>query len=135
MFHQVEGLLVDRKVTFAELKGTLDAFVQRVLRLGHARTRFRPSFFPFTEPSARGGRQLRLVRRQGLPRVQADRVAGGARLRDGAPQRLHGGRATTRGQVTGFAFGMGVERMAMLRYGIDDLRMMFENDVRFLEQF
>ncbi|RKH05128.1 phenylalanine--tRNA ligase subunit alpha [Corallococcus sp. CA053C] len=133
MFHQVEGLLVDKDVSFAELKGTLDAFV-RAFFGSDTRTRFRPSFFPFTEPSAEvdvtcascGGKGCRVCKQTGWLEVLGSGM-------------VHPNVFTAAGydpkEVTGYAFGMGVERLAMLRYGIDDLRMMFENDARFLEQF
>ena len=133
MFHQVEGLLVDANVTFAELKGTLDAFV-RAFFGSSTKTRFRPSFFPFTEPSAEvdiscvlcGGAGCRVCKQTGWLEVLGSGMVHPNVLKNGGydPE-----------QVTGFAFGMGVERIAMLRYRIDDLRLMFENDVRFLEQF
>jgi phenylalanyl-tRNA synthetase alpha chain len=133
MFHQVEGLLVDRGVTFAELKGTLDAFVRAFFGSG-TKTRFRPSFFPFTEPSAEvdvscvicGGRGCRVCKQSGWLEILGSGM-------------VHPNVFTSVGydpsKVTGYAFGMGVERLAMLRYGIDDLRTLFDNDVRFLRQF
>ncbi|MCI0574289.1 MAG: phenylalanine--tRNA ligase subunit alpha, partial [Myxococcaceae bacterium] len=133
MFHQVEGLLVDRDVTFAELKGTLDAFVKAFFG-SSTRTRFRPSFFPFTEPSAEvdisctqcGGKGCRVCKQTGWLEVLGSGMV--------HPNVFSASGYDPR-EVTGFAFGMGVERLAMLRHGIGDLRMMFENDVRFLEQF
>lgn len=133
MFHQVEGLLVDEDVSFAELKGTLNAFVQAFLG-ADTRTRFRPSFFPFTEPSAEvdisctscGGSGCRVCKQTGWLEVL------GAGMVHPNVFRACG---YDPGEVTGYAFGMGVERLAMLRHKIDDLRMMFENDARFLEQF
>ncbi len=133
MFHQVEGLLVDEKVTFAELKGTLAAFATAFF--GPAtRTRFRPSFFPFTEPSAEvdvscvfcRGAGCRVCKQTGWLEVLGSGMVHPNVFR-------HAGYDPA--QVTGFAFGMGVERLAMLRYGIDDLRTMFENDYRFVAQF
>ena len=133
MFHQVEGLLVDKDVSFAELKGTLDAFVKAFFG-SDTRTRFRPSFFPFTEPSAEvdisctscGGKGCRICKQTGWLEVLGSGM-------------VHPNVFKYSGydpsEVTGYAFGMGVERIAMLRYRIDDLRMMFENDARFLEQF
>ncbi len=133
MFHQVEGLFVDKHVTFAELKGTLDSFAKAFF--GSAvQTRFRPSFFPFTEPSAEvdvscvmcAGKGCRVCKNTGWLEVLGSGM-------------VHPNVFTSAGydpgQVTGFAFGMGVERLAMLRYRIDDLRTMFENDYRFLAQF
>ncbi|MFZ5470544.1 MAG: phenylalanine--tRNA ligase subunit alpha [Myxococcota bacterium] len=133
MFHQVEALLVDEGVTFAELKGTLDAFLKAMFG-ADTRTRFRPSFFPFTEPSAEvdmscvmcGGKGCRVCKGTGWLEV------GGAGMVH-PNVLLHGGQDPSK--VTGYAFGVGVERLTMLRYGINDLRLMFENDVRFLEQF
>lgn len=139
MFHQIEGLLVDRKVSMGHLRGTLTAFVRQIFGLD-TNVRFRPSFFPFTEPSAEVDISCFLCK--------------GAGHVDGVPCRV----CKTTGWVeilgcgmvdpnvfasvgldpevyTGFAFGMGVERVAMLKYGIGDLRQFFENDVRFLNQF
>jgi len=133
MFHQIEGLLVDRKVTMAELKGTLDAFVRAYFGPDR-RTRFRPSFFTFTEPSGEldvscggcAGRGCRLCKQSGwLEILGCGMVHQNVFKAVGYPE----------GSVTGFAFGMGIERVAMLRYGLDDLRSLFENDVRLLEQF
>ncbi|MGH7379579.1 MAG: phenylalanine--tRNA ligase subunit alpha [Candidatus Methylomirabilales bacterium] len=133
MFHQVEGLLVDEGVTFADLKGTLTAFVR--LFFGDAtRLRFRPSFFPFTEPSAEvdiscvicRGAGCRVCSQGGWLEIL------GAGMVDPEVFRFVGYDSE---RFTGFAFGMGVERIAMLRYGIDDIRLFFENDLRFLEQF
>ncbi|MFT3708758.1 MAG: phenylalanine--tRNA ligase subunit alpha [Archangium sp.] len=133
MFHQVEGLLVDEKVTFAELKGTLDAFAKAFFG-AKSKTRFRPSFFPFTEPSAEvdvscvfcGGKGCRVCKQTGWIEVLGSGMVHPNVFR-------HAGYDPSK--VTGFAFGMGVERFAMLRYGIDDLRTMFENDYRFVAQF
>ncbi len=133
MFHQVEGLLVDKGVTFAELKGTLGAFV-RAFFGPETRTRFRPSYFPFTEPSAEvdiscvlcAGKGCRVCKQTGWLEVLGSGM-------------VHPNVFKAVGYdpdaVSGYAFGMGVERLAMLRYGVDDLRTMFENDARFLEQF
>jgi phenylalanyl-tRNA synthetase alpha chain len=133
MFHQVEGLFVDERVTFAELKGTLAAFATAFFGSG-AKTRFRPSFFPFTEPSAEvdvscvfcAGRGCRVCKQTGWLEVLGCGMVHPNVFR-------HAGYDPA--QVTGFAFGMGVERLAMLRHGIDDLRTMFENDYRFVAQF
>jgi phenylalanyl-tRNA synthetase alpha chain len=133
MFHQLEGLLVDRGVTMAELKGTLDAFVKAFF--GPAmRTRFRPSFFPFTEPSAEvditctncGGKGCRTCKGSGWLEVLGCGMVHPNLFRNVGydPE-----------EFQGFAFGMGIDRITMLRYRIDDLRMMFENDLRFLQQF
>jgi phenylalanyl-tRNA synthetase alpha chain len=133
MFHQVEGLFVDAKVSFAELKGTLDAFAKAFFG-AKAKTRFRPSFFPFTEPSAEvdvscvfcGGNGCRVCKQTGWLEVLGSGMVHPTVFRNAGYDPA---------QVTGFAFGMGVERLAMLRYGIDDLRTMFENDYRFVSQF
>ena len=133
MFHQVEGLAVDRGVTFADLKGTLLAFVREMFDR-EQRIRLRPSFFPFTEPSAEVDIACIMCRGEGC------RVCG----QSGWLEILGCGMVHPRvlevsgydpEDVTGFAFGMGVERIAMLKYGIDDLRLLFSNDLRFLRQF
>jgi phenylalanyl-tRNA synthetase alpha chain len=139
MFHQVEGLCVDEGITFADLKGTLAAFARAYFGPG-TRTRFRPSYFPFVEPGAEvdvscsicGGTGKKDGKRCGTCKETGWLEVLGAGMVH--PRVLeHGGLDPK--QVTGFAFGMGVERMAMLRYGIDDLRLYFENDLRFLAQF
>jgi len=122
MFHQVEGLMVGEDVSFAHLKGVLHDFLRRFFEADDLEVRFRPSYFPFTEPSAevdvRGGRGWLEVLGSGMvhPKVLDNCGVDSERY-------------------TGFAFGMGVERLAMLRYGVDDLRSFFENDLRFLKQF
>jgi phenylalanyl-tRNA synthetase alpha chain len=140
MFHQVEGFLVDRRVTFGDLKGVLGLFVQRMFG-DETRVRFRPSFFPFTEPSAevdiscvicRGSRKLasgdpcRVCKATGWLEIL------GSGLIHPEVFRAVGYDPET---VSGFAFGMGVERMAMLKYGITDIRLFYQNDLRFLRQF
>ncbi len=139
MFHQVEGLCVDEGITFADLKGTLAAFARAYFGPG-TKTRFRPSYFPFTEPSAEvdvscsicGGTGKKDGRRCGTCKETGWLEVLGAGMVH--PKVLENGGIDPK-RHTGFAFGMGVERMAMLRYGIDDLRLYFENDLRFLEQF
>jgi len=122
MFTQVEGLVVDRGVTFANLKSVLYEFVSRFFERD-VELRFRPSYFPFTEPSAEvdiraeSGKWLEIL---GCGMVH--------------PKVLQNAGVDTE-KYTGYAFGMGVERLAMLRYGVDDLRSFFDNDLRFLEQF
>ncbi len=133
MFHQVEGLLVDERVTFAELKGTLEEFAKRIFG-GGTKVRFRPSFFPFTEPSAEmdigcvicGGKGCRVCKDTGWLEIL------GCGMVDPEVFRSVG---YDTGKVTGYAFGLGVERIAMLKFGIDDIRLFFENDLRFLSQF
>ncbi len=133
MFHQVEGLAVDRDITFADLKGTLSVFVREMFGQ-ETRMRFRPHFFPFTEPSAEvdisciicGGRGYRVCSFKGWLEIL------GAGMVDPNVFRV----VKYDPEIwQGFAFGMGVERIAMLKYGITDIRLFFENDVRFLRQF
>jgi phenylalanyl-tRNA synthetase alpha chain len=133
MFHQVEGLAVDTNVTMADLKGTLELFARELFG-ARSKIRFRPSFFPFTEPSAEvdvlcflcGGDGCRVCRQSGWLEILGSGMVHPNVLRNVgyAPE-----------AVTGWAFGMGIERIAMLKYGIDDIRLFFENDLRFLNQF
>jgi len=133
MFHQVEGLLVDKNVTFADLKGTLYAFVRQMFGKD-VRFRLRPSYFPFTEPSAEvdiscimcGGSGCRTCGHSGWLEIL------GSGLVHPRVLEMSG---YDPDQVSGYAFGMGVERITMLKYGIDDIRLFFENDARFLAQF
>ncbi|HJN02251.1 MAG: phenylalanine--tRNA ligase subunit alpha [Nitrospinota bacterium] len=133
MFHQVEGLFVDEGVSFAHLKGILKIFVHEVFGRDTA-LRFRPSFFPFTEPSAEvdvqcvicKGKGCRLCSNSGWLEIL------GAGMVD--PEVFKSVNYDSE-KWTGFAFGMGIERIAMLKYGIDDIRLFFENDLRFLKQF
>jgi phenylalanyl-tRNA synthetase alpha chain len=144
MFHQIEGLCVDEGITFADLKGTLAAFARAYFGSG-TRTRFRPSYFPFVEPGAEvdvscsicGGKGRLPDGAGGTRRCGTCKETGWLEVLGAGmvhPKVLENG-GTDPKRYTGFAFGMGVERMAMLRYGIDDLRLYFENDLRFLEQF
>lgn len=135
MFHQVEGLLVDEGVTMADLKGTLNLFAKRMFG-DDVRTKFRPHFFPFTEPSAEmdmscfscGGENpsCRVCHGSGWIEVLGCGMV--------HPNVLKVGAIDT-DRYTGFAFGMGVERIAMLKHGIDDIRLFYENDIRFINQF
>jgi phenylalanyl-tRNA synthetase alpha chain len=133
MFHQVEGLAVDRDITFADLKGLLTEFCRMTFGPGKP-LRFRPSYFPFTEPSAEvdircvicGGAGCRVCKETGWLEIL------GAGMVDPA---VFGFVGYDPEEYTGFAFGMGVERIAMLRHGISDIRLFFENDIRFLSQF
>lgn len=133
MFHQVEGLLVDKGITFADLKGVLTVFVHQMFGK-ETRLRFRPSFFPFTEPSAEidiecficGGKGCGVCSNTGWLEIL------GSGMTDPA---VFGFVDYDPEEVTGFAFGMGVERIAMLKYGINDIRLFFTNDLRFLKQF
>lgn len=133
MFHQVEGLYVDTDVSFAELKGVLDDFLRNFFERDLA-VRFRPSYFPFTEPSAEvdiecvmcSGEGCRVCKQTGWLEVLGCGMV--------HPKVFENAGIDTE-KYTGFAFGMGVERLAMLRYGVNDLRLFFENDLRFLRQF
>jgi phenylalanyl-tRNA synthetase alpha chain len=140
MFHQVEGFIVDRNITFADLKGVLTHFLQQIFSQDTG-VRFRPSFFPFTEPSAEIDIQCLICGGKGtISEGQNCRVCKttgwleilGAGMID--PQVFHFVGYDPE-EVSGFAFGMGVERIAMLKYGIDDIRLFFQNDLRFLKQF
>ena len=133
MFHQVEGLVIDKEINFADLKGTLELFIREIFG-SNTGVRFRPSFFPFTEPSAEVDISCVICQGQGC------RVC----KQTGWLEILGSGMVHPRvlelsgydpNKVQGFAFGMGVERIAMLLYQIDDLRLFYENDVRFLRQF
>ena len=140
MFHQVEGFMVDEHISFSDLKGVLTHFLQQVFSR-ETGVRFRPSFFPFTEPSAEIDIQCLICGGQGgAAEGQACRVCKGtgwleilgAGMIDPQVFRFVGYDPE---KVSGFAFGMGVERIAMLKYGIDDIRLFFQNDLRFLRQF
>jgi phenylalanyl-tRNA synthetase alpha chain len=133
MFHQIEGFLVDRRVTFGDLKGILTAFVNQFFG-GGVGVRFRPSFFPFTEPSAEvdiqcvicGGRGCRVCKNSGWLEI-----LGSGMIDPEVFKAVH----YDPENYSGFAFGMGLERIAMLKFGVNDLRLFFENDLRFLRQF
>jgi phenylalanyl-tRNA synthetase alpha chain len=133
VFTQVEGLVVDKGISFSDLKGTLELFAQEIFG-SSVKVRFRPSFFPFTEPSAEvdiscvmcGGKGCRTCKGTGWLEILGSGMV--------HPRVLEMSNFDP-SQVSGFAFGMGVERVAMLVYGIDDLRLFYENDMRFLAQF
>jgi phenylalanyl-tRNA synthetase alpha chain len=133
MFHQVEGLLVDRGITLGDLKGTLTAFIQRMF--GPDTTlRFRPSFFPFTEPSAEV--DMRCVMCEGHGCALCSGTGWLEILGSGmVDPAVYGFVGYDPESISGFAFGLGVERIAMLKHGIDDIRLFYENDLRFLRQF
>lgn len=133
MFHQVEGLVVDDACTFADLKGVLEDFLSRFFERD-LKFRFRPSFFPFTEPSAELDIACVLCHAKGCRVCKQTgwlEVLGCGMVHPNVLEMCH----IDAERYTGFAFGMGVDRLAMLRYGIDDLRKLFENDIRFLRQF
>ncbi len=132
MFFQVEGLVVDRGITFGDLKGTLEYFTHRMFG-PETRTRFRPSFFPFTEPSAEvdiscpycGGEGCRVCKNSGWIEIMGSGMVDPAVFRNvGIDPEVY----------TGFAFGMGIDRQVLLLFGIDDQRLLYENDMRMLEQ-
>jgi phenylalanyl-tRNA synthetase alpha chain len=133
MFHQVEGLLVDKGITLADLKGVLTVFVHQMFGR-ETKLRFRPSFFPFTEPSAEidiecficGGKGCGVCSNTGWLEILGSGMVDPAvyKFVNYDPE-----------EVTGFAFGMGIERIAMLKFGINDIRLFFTNDLRFLKQF
>jgi len=133
MFHQVEGLAVDKGLTFADLKGVLTAFATAMFS-PDTKIRLRPSFFPFTEPSAEvdiacvlcRGRGCRLCKGTGWLEIL------GSGMVDPA---VYGFVGYDPARVSGFAFGLGIERVAMLKYGLDDIRLFYESDLRFLTQF
>jgi phenylalanyl-tRNA synthetase alpha chain len=133
MFHQVEGLLVDEDITLGDLKGVLEAFLHKLYGPKTA-LRFRPSFFPFTEPSAEvdiqcvicGGSGCRTCSQSGWLEILGSGMV---------HPKVFEAVGYDPEQYTGFAFGLGVDRLAMLKYGIDDIRTLYENDMRFLEQF
>jgi len=133
MFHQIEGLMVDENISFGDLKGVLTTFVHQFFDQQTA-LRFRPSYFPFTEPSAEVDIRCVMCRGKGC-RVCSKtgwlEVLGSGMVHPAVFENV--GYDTDR--YTGFAFGVGIERMAMLKYGIDDIRKYFENDMRFLGQF
>ena len=122
MFHQIEGLWVDEHITFADLKGVLIEFLKKFFERDDLKVRFRPSFFPFTEPS-----------------VEIDMSFGDSWLEMGGAGMVHPNvlknMSVDSEKYQGFAFGLGPDRLTMLRYGVDDLRLFFENDLRFLRQF
>ena len=133
VFHQVEGLAVDRRVTMADLKGTLELFAREMFG-ERSRIRFRPSFFPFTEPSAEvdvlcflcGGEGCRVCKQSGWLEILGSGMV--------HPRVLANVGYDTE-EFTGWAFGMGIERIVMLKYGVDDIRLFYENDLRLLAQF
>ncbi len=134
MFHQVEGLLIDEQSSFSDLKGLIGEFLRRFFEREELDVRFRPSYFPFTEPSAEvdiqcvncGGSGCRVCSQTGWIEVMGCGMV---------HPRVFEYSGIDPERWSGFAFGMGVERLAMLRYGVNDLRLFFDNDLRFLEQF
>lgn len=133
MFHQIEGLMVGENISFGDLKGILTSFIHRIFD-DQTALKFRPSFFPFTEPSAEVDILCVMCRGKGC-RVCSQtgwlEVLGAGMVHPAVFENV--GYDTTK--ITGFAFGMGIERLTMLKYGVDDIRMFFENDLRLLSQF
>lgn len=134
MFHQVEGLWIDPNISFADLKGMLVAFLQKFFENDDLQVRFRPSYFPFTEPSAEVDIQCVMCNGDGC-RVCSHtgwlEVLGCGMVHP----KVFASSGIDTEKYNGFAFGLGVERLTMLRYGVNDLRLFFENDLRFLQQF
>ncbi|OHV11986.1 phenylalanine--tRNA ligase subunit alpha [Kushneria phosphatilytica] len=134
MFHQVEGLVVDEGISFSDLKGTIEAFLKAFFERDQLDVRFRPSYFPFTEPSAEvdiqcvmcSGHGCRVCSHTGWLEVMGCGMV---------HPNVFGHVNIDAGRYSGFAFGMGAERLAMLRYAVNDLRLFFDNDLRFLRQF
>ena len=133
MFHQIEGLVIDKGVTMADLKGTLNAVIQEIYGEG-TKTRFRPHHFPFTEPSCEVDVQCHKCGGKGCPTCKGEGwiEALGAGM---VHPKVLSGCGVDPDVYSGYAFGFGLERLAMARYKISDLRLIFENDIRFLEQF
>ena len=133
MFHQIEGLVVDKNITLCDLKGILDEFA-RIMFSSESKTRFRPSHFPFTEPSVEvdvtcmvcGGKGCRICKGTGWIEILGSGVV---------HRNVLANCGINPDEYSGFAFGMGIERIAMIKYGIPDIRLLYENDVRFLKQF
>ncbi|MDY4785666.1 phenylalanine--tRNA ligase subunit alpha [Pygmaiobacter massiliensis] len=133
LFHQIEGLVVDKGITFTDLKGTLEAFIKKLYG-ENTRVRFRPHHFPYTEPSAEmdmscfkcGGKGCSLCKGEGWIEILGCGMV--------HPKVLENCGIDSE-EFSGFAFGIGLERIAMMRYGIDDMRLLYENDLRFLRQF
>ena len=133
LFHQIEGLVLDEGITMADLKGTLEAFAKRLYG-EQTKTRFRPHHFPFTEPSCEmdvscfkcGGKGCSMCKGEGWIEI-----LGGGMVH---PKVLKNG-GVDADKYSGFAFGIGLERLVMFRFGIDDMRLLYENNLKFLEQF
>jgi phenylalanyl-tRNA synthetase alpha chain len=127
MFHQVEGLWIDEHISFADLKGVYTEFLRRFFEIEDLEVRFRPSFFPFTEPSA----EIDLMFQSGTLKGRWLEISGSGQVHPTVVKNF----GLDPERYIGFAFGSGLERLTMLRYGIDDLRLFFDGDLRFLEQF
>ncbi len=133
MFHQIEGLVVDRGITMGDLKGTLNGLVAKLYGEG-TKTRFRPHHFPFTEPSCEVDVQCFVCKGEGCRVCKGEgwiELLGAGMVHP----KVLAGCGIDPDEYSGFAFGIGLERMTMLRFDIDDMRLLFENDMRFLSQF
>ncbi len=127
MFHQVEGLWIDEHISFADLKGVYTDFLRRFFESDDLQVRFRPSYFPFTEPSA----EIDMMFTSGPKRGKWLEISGAGQVHPAVVRNF----GLDAERYIGFAFGSGLERLTMLRYGVDDLRLFFEGDLRFLQQF
>jgi len=127
MFHQVEGLWIDEQISFADLKGVYTDFLRRFFESDDLQVRFRPSFFPFTEPSA----EIDMMFTSGPKKGRWLEISGAGQVHPSVVRNF----GLDPERHIGFAFGSGLERLTMLRYGVDDLRLFFEGDLRFLQQF
>jgi phenylalanyl-tRNA synthetase alpha chain len=127
MFHQLEGLWIDENISFADLKGVYTQFLRRFFETDDLLVRFRPSFFPFTEPSA----EIDMQFSDGPNRGKWLELSGAGQVHPNVIRNF----GLDPEKYMGFAFGSGIERLTMLRYGINDLRLFFEGDLRFLKQF
>ena len=127
MFHQVEGLWIDEDISFADLKGVYTDFLRRFFETEELQVRFRPSYFPFTEPSA----EIDMAFAAGPNKGQWLEISGAGQVHPAVIRNF----GLDPEKYIGFAFGSGIERLAMLRYGIHDLRLFYEGDLRFLQQF
>ena len=133
MFHQIEGMVIDKGVTMADLKATLNLVVEKIYGEGTV-TRFRPHHFPFTEPSCEMDIQCHKCGGKGCPTCKGEgwiEVLGAGMVHP----RVLAGCGIDPEEYSGFAFGVGLERIAMLKYEIDDMHHLYENDIRFLKQF
>ena len=133
IFHQCEGLVIDKKITFADLKGTLDTFAKKLYGEG-MKLKFRPHHFPYTEPSCEIDFQCFRCGGKGCPLCKGEgwiEILGAGVIR---PEVLENCGIDPE-EYSGFAFGIGIERITMLRYEIEDMRLLYENNMRFLEQF
>ena len=133
-FHQIEGLVVDKNITFADLKGTLAEFAKELFG-EDTKVKFRPHHFPFTEPSAEMDVTCFKCGGKGCRFCKGERLDRDPRLRYGTSSTCFEMCGIDPEEYSGFAFGVGLERIALLKYEIDDMRLLYENDIRFLKQF